>query len=387
MKITLIITALAALMIVGCGKWEQDPLAGKSGVAAAGTQTPTVPVNPKPTPTDTIRVDTEKFHVFREDSPDTIKISARVLEPGYSVVLEIANLNSFPGASFNGKEFSWNPRAGTVTSADDQVKIMSLVVRATATKPGAQVLVRTEEISIQVMRTFKMPTIVSITPASVTVREGETGTANIVVEDTEANMAVPGTWPTLLFGASFGSSSIENLVGVDSIKSVGNNRYEVTVKIDLSSKPELTASKADFGYSVKAVSRFNVVGFPQSQSVVVLTSLTAPVTTWVKPVNAVVGEKFSHQFLIMDPKNEARLDRNVVFSGLPAGALAPVCQPSSDSVLSCVMNWEVPVTQTASQVSFTGTVKYGNTYAQDTAAKSAILSFSIAPSSSISGGQ
>jgi hypothetical protein len=371
MKIILL-AALTSLILVGCGKWQQDPLSGKPGFITNGVPNPISGEKPSNTGDGSIRLTYALNYIFQETKAGELKIEGRVFQENYSLSIVVANIADFPGARFNPSTgvFSWTPPSGLVKGGD--LESFYLEIRAEGSKAGSPVLTRTEKVPVIVKKNFSSADVVSVVlPQSI--REGEQATVEIEVRDDSATTN-SSTWPQVQFGNITNTKSIAGLLKNGTTSALGNGLFKITANLDLTDL-EMTESKDQFGFSVKALSQFGLSGIGKDASLSVLTRLSKTITTWTDSLDILVGSTVNYKFLVLDPKNEGKVS-NFNFRGVPTGATV-VCSPTKNlAVLSCVLYWVVPATQPITlNNTFTGIFETRNVDTSDIKVEQTALTF------------
>lgn len=360
-------TILALTLIVGlsaCGEWNQDPLADIAGAFPKGTEKPTPDQSPKPINSEAIRIDSPDSFAFQEGVAGEFDITSRVLEPGYVGTLTITNLADLAGAVYDAKsgKLRWTPAVGTVLGTDGLEAKRSLGVLVLAKKADAISLTRTKSISLTIRREASTPEIKSMTLNLTSMREGEILNGKVIYNDNEIDPKDSSTWPKLQFSSGSTSPNLTNFINI------GYTRYDSFYKaiisdisIDLT-KAEVTKNSSEAQLVVRAFSRFNKVSPDMSRSIRIYTSMADAVATWTQALVVTAGQAASYDFLLMDPKSELLLTAE--FS-TPVSSLIS-CSAVNPSVLSCRLNWNVPVTAALGAATLSGTVQKRNTYTGDT---------------------
>jgi len=348
---------------------KSDPLADKDNTMEEGTEQPSVPVSEKPVPSESVKIDTVEFYSFTVGTKDEFKIGVRALLADYTTEIQIANMNEFPGATYDAATgiFSWNPSAELMTGVEMYTDL-TLQVRAFATKPAEPnkpenaVLMAIRDVNIRINRLLLEPEIVSINMNSLTsLREGSLG--NITVEINDPNATTDkATWPTLLISGPISHSSLSAFTSISSVTQLANNHIQLNLEIDLRTA-ELTKSQETMGLLFKAVSMFNKVSAEQKATLSILNKLENQQTTWTQGIEVVAGTKLDYQFMIFDPKSEGKLG-TPIFSGLPTDVKV-TCTYVTASMQSCRLLWDIPATQKDEHFSFSAATELKNVYSYD----------------------
>ena len=325
--------------IVGCGGWNQDPLADAKGLGKPQGKPDVQPEKPS-LPADYILMDSALFKMVKEGEKIEVKVDARVILPDYTLSVEVRNLSQFAGATFDTatNTFEWTPQSGT---ANDDITEFSLEFVAVATKPGSVAVSRERVTKIGVTRTLLVPTIVEVSSLNPEIREGVTDQFTVKIEDRSAGNN-PANYPSLIARNSSGLPSMAGFVEISAPTLDSPNNYSFTVEVNLS-KAELTKSRSKLGFELLPVSKFQKAGPAQVVSYDVLNAPADVVSTWKTPITAAPGSKIDYQFLVMDPKDEGNVSLDSVIS-VPAGASLTCTANNWNSVLACKFVWQVPAT-------------------------------------------
>lgn len=358
----------SALLVVatlsGCGSWKQDPLADKDEAFKNAQQKPTLPEAPKPTDSGAVRLDTVDFYKFREGVAGEFTMSARILEAGYSPVIYIDNLADFPGAQYNAStgKFTWTPALGTVSGDNGLEESRALKVRVVGNKPNGKVLTSDFKVDLRIGKVLNAPEVFSVSKTSASMREGDMMNITVKVRDKDAGSGV-NSYPNLLILPIVGYGNISQYVTITQILALGNNEFNINLQIDLSGA-ELTKSRDRFGFTLKAISRFQQASAPTDVTVNVVTSLADLQSTWFAPLEVPMGVKKEFQFMIFDPKDELFVAAPT-FAGVPNGATIN-CSGVNVTRQFCTFSWTPDFTVSPGTYSITAQVVGKNQDSQDT---------------------
>lgn len=375
------LTLISLLVLAtACGQWNQDPMAGISGAVKQGLEKPTTPEAPKPIDSEALRINSPDDYSFEQQVAGEFEISSRILIPDYQDRLVIKNIDQFAGASFDSKtgKFRWTPPQGTISEGDGLIKRMSLEVVAYAEKKDAISLQRQKTIKISVTRKPSAPQIISFSLTKTNLREGEFVSGTVVYEDKDANEKDSSTWPVLQFRTSIGSAHIMSFLEMGSTGSLGNRRFQTAFTLNLR-EAEVTKTIDNYSIVVRAVSSLNQSSADASVSLTVYSSFADANSTWTQSVPFTAGKIETYDFLIMDPKAEAKLD-SAMFMNMPPGARAN-CTNVNASVLSCRLIWDIPVNAKTGpgQINLNIAVKANTPLDNYSRAQSFKLDYSVAP--------
>lgn len=321
--------------LVACGDWKQDPLAGAKGLGKGQDKPDTKP--DKAAEADVILIDAPLFKLGKEGEKLEVRFGARVIESGYVLTSKISNLGQFPGATFDSATgvFEWTPAIGT---ASEEISKYSLEFVAVATKPGFSAI-KTRVAELGVARALLEPTIIEVSSLESEIREGDRQYFYVEVEDRTAG-SDPDTYPTLVVRNSISVPGMAGFVEVASRDTTSPNTFSFKVEIDLT-KAELTKNRTKLGFELLPVSKYQKAGASQAITYEVLNDPADVVSTWTAPIMAAPGSKIDYQFLVIDPKNEGKVNLDSVFSA-PAGASLTCTPDNFNPVLSCRFIWDVP---------------------------------------------
>jgi hypothetical protein len=357
-------TLLVVAILTGCGSWKQDPLADKDEAFKNAQQKPTLPEAPKPTDSNAVRLDTVDFYKFREGVAGEFTMTARVLEAGYTPVIYIDNMSDFPGASYNASngKFTWTPPMGTVSGDNGLEESRALKVRVVGNKPNAKVLTSDFKVDLRVGKVLNVPEVFSVSKTSASMREGDMMNITVKVRDREAGTGM-NSYPNLLILPIIGYGNISQYVTITQVLALGNNEFNINLQIDLSGA-ELTKSRDRYGFTLKAISRFQQASAPTDITVNVVTSLADLQSTWFAPLDVAMGVKKEFQFMIFDPKDELFV-APPTFSGVPNGATIN-CSGVNVTRQFCTFSWTPDFMVTPGSYSITAQVTGRNQDSQDT---------------------
>jgi hypothetical protein len=344
--------ALSVLLLglSACGKWVQDPFAGKDSRFRNGLPKATPPDFTKPLPSNAVRVLGPKAISYEEGVSTEVQIVGRVFLEDYNVELQFENIADFPGARYDAKtgKLTWAPPRGFVDAAKSgNIKVTkTLNVTAVATKPNAQVLVGTQSIEMNVSRDFLVPEITNIQKTDVFVREGTTSMIQVYVRDRDANPSDVTTYPRIIFQSIAGTKSMASMLNPQRTDNLGNGDYRIYMYVDARDL-ELTSGVDNYKVGMLAASRYGKLSTIRIFDMDVFTSFATPTATWTDELVTTVDAPTKHQFLIIDPKQEAVLALDRTFN-VPVGATL-TCLNTNPSTLSCTFSW-TPATGTENSV-------------------------------------
>lgn len=337
--------ALSALLLglSACGKWTQDPFAGKDSRFRNTVPTATKPDFTKPLPSDAVRVLSPKFASFEEGNPTEFQILGKVYIEGYNVDLVFENLADFPGAKYDAKtgKFTWTPPRGFVDSAKggDVTLERTLNISATATKPDSQVLIGKAAINMRISRDFMVPEITNIQKTEAFVREGTSTWVQVFVRDRDANPNDVTTYPRIIFQSIAGTKSMASMLSPNRTDNLGNGDYRIYLQLTTGDL-ELTSGIDNYKVGFLVASRYGKMSSVRIFDMDVYTSFAQPTTTWTEELVATQEAPSVYKFLIIDPKQESVLSITNKFN-VPAGATLD-CVNTNPSTLSCTFAWTPP---------------------------------------------
>ncbi len=344
--------------LTACSGMNQDPLAKKPQALNDVVEKPTLPPVVTPVASDAIRIDTVDFINFDEGQTSEFQISARVLLPDYEFEIEIDNPQDFPGATFDpaSGKFSWTPQ-GVLVGGELKTDRL-LMVRVTAEKPNAAVLMGTKAVRIQINRIFNDPKIVSVLAPTAGIREGSIEYITLKVNDMDAVSGDQGTWPRLVFSNPAGvENGIAGFMHVDRVLALPNNDFEFKIGVDLR-KSDIVRTSEVFKADFRVASRFNKISDVESFSIRVKNLLGKAQTTWTEKAEYEGGLKVDNQFMIFEPRGEGDI-LSVTFKRLPQGARAQ-CNRKEKWMWSCQLQWLSPASNVTQEIDFEAEVRMTN---------------------------
>ncbi len=358
-----VLAGFAVTAMTSACSLNQDPYADKSEAIKQGVppEVDRPPVAPKPLASDAVRIDTNDFYSFKEQTAGEISVRGRVLDSsGATFDLSIDNLRDFPGAVFDPTSgaFKWTPPRDTTGGEYGVPK--RLVVRLTAISPTGGTSIGTiKEILVYVTRAELDPQIVSVedlVKPSPT-REGQARKFLVTVKDPDA-IDADGLRPRLVAVPSKrGTFDISGLVYMQDPTSSEPNpsqdpndktKWIFKMVLDLRAQPDqrgrdFTRSQETFKFGLQTVSRFGRIGMKDVDASI-LTDVMKPEVSWgIEPIEAVVGQENVLQFTVYDPYAEGRISVNFKtrIDQLPGAGVA-FCNlaPSRDGAMICRISYK-----------------------------------------------
>jgi hypothetical protein len=195
----------------------------------------------------------------------------------------------------------------------------------------------------------------------------------VIVYDKDAVATDRSTWPKILLQSVNGVKSLAGLTTVNRDESLGAGQYRIYLQID-AREAELSDSIDNFKVSMVASSRFGKQGQPRELSMDIYTSFATPNSTWTDTLTVKETEAVTYKFLVNDPKLEAWLSLDRIFS-LPDGA-SLVCQATGRGMLSCTFAW-TPAEGKAGSYPISVYVKSRNSDIRDTMQSTKTLYFNV----------
>lgn len=339
MKTKLIIGLLSVLVFAGCTGFNQDPLKDATDAVKNGVDPSTKPDLVKALPPGSYSlVLPEESIVFKVGKTTSYTLQLRAYMPEYNYSFSIENLAAFPGATFDAASgtFSWNPPATSISSLklhdafDAQVKIKAVG------KLGGQILESFDKVRFYVETdAATLPSIKSVKfSAAITnplmFEEGTARDMTIYVEDLDGQDA-PGMRPTLNF-----AGKLAGYVIVRSTRFLpALNQWEFEVKADLGNA-DLTKNMESAPLSMQILNRLNKTSVPYKVDFILLSKLSAPLTTFDNSTTFAVNTPSSVVFTIYDSQGESI--PTLVNSSLPAGATIN-CDKSTRVFQQCRFDW------------------------------------------------
>lgn len=342
MKKVLVVLSSLLLLSVGCGM-KQDPMEGKPDAVRNGHPPSEKVETQEPEQSDVIRIDTVNKYTFVEGREDKISILARVLAPDFETQIQIVNIADFPGANYDqvSGEFSWAPPKGFVFDGLKKVLELNIRVFSKSTKLVQQRLFtkdRTVEVAVE--RSMGAPVIVKVEGFPANVTESESYNFTILVRDEDAG-PVQDSFPRLVFsGPNYGALSLAPFIKIIRVDPDFLKReFLYSLSVDLRSS-NLTDGYASTGFSVKAISRYNVISANTNIDSYILASFGAPKTSWTNEIKIQAGTEFNYSFVVYEPTGRADFETYEI--DIPDGAIVACDTNSSRGVMPCTLRWDVP---------------------------------------------
>lgn len=348
-----VMTALTA----GCSaNFNQDPLANQPGLNPQPPGRDERKPN-KPIPSEALRIDSDQYFSFKEATPSEPRtITGHLLIPageeeaqvGVDFNLSIANLDEFPGATFDqmtGK-FAWTPPIGTVDRAT--TREMFLEVEMTTT--GSTKLFTNKKIAIYITRAENDPEIVSVDGLTGRIREGESRDFTVSVKDPDAVDRDGGRPRVLVVASANGKNNAAQMVSMVTSSSQPNptkdpadaSKWIFRMRLETTDQ-EITVSQATLSFGVIAISRHGKMSAPKTTDVQFITGLTPPRMSWKEVIEIPSGQPAVVNFTVFDPKFEGRMTATFTRCAGP-GAVCK-CVPQStwnSSSVICTVTWTPP---------------------------------------------
>jgi len=346
-----------ALSLVGCGGTEQDPLASQPENIKNG-EPPSKPQPPKETPQsqDVLRIDSDAYHIYRDNTEKEIRITARTEFDDAIYELNVTNLSTFRGATIETIEgdasagrlaelrFKWTPPKG-IAFAD----IVSLRLKTEVyTKNYEENYKYTRDFEIFIYNeNASVPQILNLGKLNSPIREGEMASFQVKVKDVDSTVDSP---PSLII-----SSDIKDINGAPYlvVKSPAQDAQDPTVwmfnvDVDLRGK-EITAGRSIAGYNVGVIGSSLRRSSMQTGAFTVMSKVEMPRTTWLTPVSFVIGQNNHFEFSVFDPKGDGILSTEFLTACMTLPG-SPRCDCSMKSGVSqkantlatCKLDWSIP---------------------------------------------
>lgn len=363
MKMTqIVLVALTAMILAGCGGGEQDPLANQPDNIKNGEYT-------KPKPVDEIAEINKSKFLFIERMPyfnvennteAEVIIRGKSLYPNSRYRLTWINADMFPGATYEEIEgdpsknqqallkINWTPKEYiTIDTFPTRID----VVLKTVDLEKADSLDDSLPVFIY-RKNFDVPKVLGISGMTGDITEGESRTVQVTIEDRYAQR-FPDEIPELMF---FSGTGFNNINGAPYLTVRGQpkqdeqdlGKWVFDVDINLRNT-EVTRARTNASFFVAAVSKNGKKSAPLSASFFARTSLSQPITTWVTDVDFKVGADNKYDFLVYDVRNEGFLSTQFQTNcNLIVGQPRCSCRPQigtslgTTSVNVCTVHWKIP---------------------------------------------
>jgi hypothetical protein len=345
------------LISMGCGS-KQNPMDGKPDAVKDGRLPAQKVEAPKPERSDIIRINTVNKFTFVEGREDKFMILSTVLASDYENQLEISNEIDFPGSKFDQTtgEFLWTPPKGYVF--DGLSKTVELRLRVFAKNPNndsAKIFTMERSVEITVEKSMSVPalTVTGLPDAFV---EGEFYTFEVTIHDEDAGPAQE-TFPRLVISnPEYQTISLAPFIKVTKITPDFVKRdFVYTLSVD-TNHAQLTDGMSSAGFSLKAISRYDVRSTVTQVTNNVVASFGEPKASWVNKLTIEAGKKFNYSFLIFE--NTSRADFEVTQPNeLPPGAEISCDDTGSKGIMPCTLTWDVPADQALGDGTLTLSVK------------------------------
>lgn len=331
-------------MGLGCNL-NQDPMAH----FAEPLQNPK-PIDSKPDPelplrSDAIRLEAPTSVTFREGIEGSMELGARILLPDYSLRMEVANIDQFPGATFDLQTgiFTWTPVKGEVVDGWTSLRELRVSIFADPLLESLAPLRDERIIQVTIERRPGVPLIDEVVFRADSIREGGSYDFTIKITDPDSTI-LESTAPKVYLMPPKHSfyPRVKSLVGYINFleRSPGAvaGTWEYKYRLNLAEQ-EVTASSDESGIDIQVVSRFGGESAVVPLRATVYTYLVRPVATVTRDaLNLYVGQKVNHIIQIMDPKLEGNLKLVSDKVIQPAGSKF-TCSSGSRGYLTCELNW------------------------------------------------
>lgn len=295
----------------------------------------------------------DDFFRFKEDKTTKFSIEGRALNPKAGINIEITNLASFPGATYDMITgiFEWTPPVGFVTGNSTRTVTLSILLTTTNVAPAGR---REKNVPVIVESSQQAPEVVSMTfpgGAYAKVREGSVLDIEVVVRDATA-ADTRDERPTLTFEVFKGYSVPQDagmltINGVPKVDPLDPSLWTFKVKLDLRNR-EVTKNEDSLRIVISAVSRYRIVSAKKGEYITVQTNLENPVVSWVRDYEMQVGKNSAFTYLVWNPKGEGNVEQNMISScaKIHPALSCKACVKDSDTAfgnfLRCDVAWDIP---------------------------------------------
>jgi hypothetical protein len=339
-----------AILLAGC---EQDPMKNASDSVRNGHLPDSGKLEPqKPLPKDSLQIDAPGKYNGRVNFPIEIKIAGRVLVPDIPFTFIVANLDRFPGATFDAATgvFKWTPNKEFLNG---QMAVMETLEVVMKTLPGVKNYPESTEtkfIPVIITNEYERPIINTIIANKVPMK-AETRLAFELEDQDAVNAKDLNVVVTDCATPSYGSGkmSLGALVQVDRAaykETSFKGKYTGELKINLNNVDNLT--DGDYCLALQAVSKFGVPSLIFEKTYEVVARPRMPETTLDYSYELKTGEINQITFSVFDTSTLGRITTSKTDS------LSKVLPGSS---LTCSSNWGA--TQTCKMVINTTAVAVG----------------------------
>ncbi len=302
----LFIALIASLFFVSACSTEQNPLAGVSDKVNEGKPPgPNKPIEEEPLSKSNLQIDAPPQVNAEVDSEVKFKITGRVLAPGMQFVLELDNLEAFPGATFDAAtgDFTWTPTKSSIGTQISALLYLNVTI-SNVVAPGHISTSEVKAIPIVLMNKFVKPTIKSVSGYSEVIGGSAYRFAFALKNRDAANKD-----DISIVGQSCGANvrtltSYMSLVP-SSVKDIGNGEYTGEVTLDLWNAENLTAGQ--YCIALAATTSQGKISDIYKLTVNYLPKVLSAYSTLSKDVEMVVGDYQKYTFSIYDPSGTGEM--------------------------------------------------------------------------------
>lgn len=344
------------LGLAACTGFKQDPFSDKEDAIKNATPPSTKPV--QQTGPDRILFDVPLVNTFKEGVEGKLQIDYRSLLSGpYKYWVEISNLDSFPGATFDNQKniFTWKPAPGTVDSGM-AVKTFELQVTVFAEPTdGSSKTTRKETLTavVAVENDMEKPTITGVKYNGNLVTNLQTEEGKVVTLEVQVRDNTDGKNTSLMFSALSNYRTVSpyaKFLGKTLNDPIGKI-WSYTVQVDLTNA-EITTGMDTASFLVSAVNEWGQVSVPYSVNMTVLTRMGATASTLPTAIQAKAGQLTTIPFVISDSLNES-YPEFAMLSGADINTVRVDCERNPDRVfIMCSVLLNPTATQVGQSFTF-----------------------------------
>jgi hypothetical protein len=364
-KLNLVLCSII-FVAISCGT-KQDPLEDKPEAVRNGKLPSQKVEKVVPEESEVIRIDTVNKYTFVEGREDKISIMVRVLAPDFENQVQIVNQSEFPDSTFDQATgvFSWKPAKGFIFDGLSKNLELNIRVFSKSTKEGQErVFTKDKIVDIVVEKAMGAPVIVKVDGLPNGYNENDSYTFTVLVRDEDAG-PVQESFPRLVFtGPSYGTISLAPFIRMSRVEPDFLKReFLYTYTVDMKGT-NLTDGYSSAGFSVRAISRYDVQSLVTTVDSKVLASYGTPKASWTNEIEMQTATTVNYSFVVYE--STARAEFEIIeMKDLPGGATLTCDTLNAKGVMPCTLSWAVPVDQALISGSITLTVKALKKYYSD----------------------